>query len=148
MGNVNKLRAIVSWLRWFSVERLHWIMAVVASAAFADSLLTPPTIENPTSDAGLVAPVIALCTAAIVFAQAMNPRGLRIQRTPGIFIGVGSMASAYLWMAAEAETHPTDPASSERRVSSSVLAAWPAPTYGWQRKLKPTQPIRHCRLHY
>ena len=40
----------------------------------------------------------------------MNPGGLRIRLTPGIFIGVGSMASAYLWMAAEADTHPADPA--------------------------------------
>ncbi len=89
---MNKLRAIVNWV--------HCIMAAIAIAAFAVPMLTRPTEENPTADAGLFAPVIALCTAAIFFAQAVNTGGLRIRRTPGIFIGVGSMASAYLWIAA------------------------------------------------
>ena len=28
---------------------------------------------------------------------------------PSIFIGLGSMGSAYLWMAAESDAHPLDP---------------------------------------
>lgn len=107
---MNKLRAIIDWLRWFSVEWSHWIMAVVAAAAFAHPMLTPSTEANPTANAGLFAPVIALCTATIVLAQAVNPGGLRIRRMPGILIGVGSLLSAYLWMTAEAGAHPRDPA--------------------------------------
>ena len=107
---MNKPRAIIKWLRWFLVEWSHWIMAAVGAAAFVGPILTSPTETNPTADAGLFAPVIALCTASIVFAQAVNPGGLIIRRTPGILIGVGSLLSAYLWMAAEADAHPADPA--------------------------------------
>ena len=85
-------------------------MALIAIVAFLSPLLTSPTEENPTGNAGLFAPVIALCTAAVVLTQAVKAGGLKFQRIPSIFIGVGSMASAYLWIAAEARAHPADPA--------------------------------------
>ena len=106
---MDRLKAIVSWIRWFFVERFHWAMAIVASVSFATPVFTPRTDVNPTADAGLFAPVIALCVAGIVFAQALNTGGLSIRRTPGVLVGVGSMLSAYLWIVSEARAHPTDP---------------------------------------
>lgn len=99
---VASLRAIVIW--W------QWIVAVIAIAAFLAPLVTPPTEDNPTADAGLFAPVIALCVAAMVLTQAaVQARGLKVRTVPNIGIGIASMASAYLWIADEAETHPLDP---------------------------------------
>ncbi len=102
IGNMDKIRQAL--MNWF-----HWTMGVIAIFAFAYPIFTPPSEENPAANAELTAPIIALCTAAILLAQAMNNQGMRIRRIPGIFIGVGSMASAYLWMAGAADAHPTDP---------------------------------------
>ena len=106
---MNKFRVIIYRLRWTFVERSHWIMAAVALAAFITSLSASNTEENSTGSAGLLAPIIALCAAAVVFAQATNPGGMRIRRTPGIVIGVSSLFSAYLWIADEIGIHPRDP---------------------------------------
>ena len=94
-------RALVIW--W------HWVIAIIAVATFTAALLTSPTNENPTGNPGLFAPIVALCTAAMILTQAVNGKGVKIQRFPGILIGIGSLASAYLWMAAEANIHPADP---------------------------------------
>ena len=98
-------------MSWRSRIATLWYaaLAVTAVLAFATPLLTSPTDENPTGDAGLSAPVVALCTAALILSQAMSAGGLQIRRLPSIGIGLGSVASAYLWMADEAGTHPLDP---------------------------------------
>ena len=102
----------MNWRR--VLERaVNWWYAVAAAGAvisFSIPLMMTPTIEDPTGGAGLFAPVVAICVAAMVLAEAVNAGGLQLRRIPGIFIAVGSMASAYLWMAAESGTHPRDPA--------------------------------------
>ena len=45
----------------------------------------------------------------MLLAEAVNSKGLQIRKWPGIFIALGSMASAYLWMADASETHPREP---------------------------------------
>ncbi len=91
------------------MERWYGVAAVAAGFAFLATLLSTPTQEDPTGGAGLFAPVVALCVAAMVLAEAIRAGGLQIRRAPGIFIGLGSMASAYLWMADAGETHPREP---------------------------------------
>lgn len=92
------LRAIVVW--WYSIA------IVIAVAAFVAALID----DDPTGEAGLYAPVVALCTVAIVLGEAVNSRGVQFRRTPGFFVGLLGMATAYLWMAAEARIHPANPA--------------------------------------
>jgi hypothetical protein len=90
-------------MNWWS-----WVAAVAALIAFMVPFLTPPTDEDPTGGAGLLAPVVALCVAAMILTEAIKAGGLKIRRIPGIFIGLGSIGSAYLWMAAESNAHPLD----------------------------------------
>ena len=87
----------------------QWIVVVAATLAFIVPMITPSTEENPTGDAGLYAPVVALSVAAMILTQAVQSGGLRSRPVPGIFIGLGSMASAYLWIADEAGAHPLNP---------------------------------------
>lgn len=101
-ATVTTLRAIAVW--WYSIA------ALIAFAAFLVPLTTAPTDDDPTGGAGSFAPVIALCTAAILLAEAVNAKGQQFRRIPSVFIGIGSMASAYLWIAAEAGVHPANPA--------------------------------------
>ena len=59
----------------------------------------------------------------MILTEAIKAGGLRIRRIPSILIGLGSMGSAYLWMAAESETHPLDP---ELPVTLAILFAMAA----------------------
>ena len=109
---------IVNW--WSGVA------AVAALIAFMIPLLTAPTDEDPTGGAGLFAPVVALCVAAMILTEAIKAEGLQIRRIPSIFIGLGGMGSAYLWMAAESDAHPLNP---ELPVALVILFAMAALTF-------------------
>ena len=102
---------IVNWRRAFEtiVNRWSGIAAVAAAIAFLIPFLKAPTDQDPTGSAGPFAPIVALCVAAMILAESVKRGGLRIQRMPSIFIGLGSMGSAYLWMATESGAHPLDP---------------------------------------
>ena len=82
---------------------------MAAALAFMVPILTAPTDQDPTGGAGLFAPVVALCVAAMILTEAIKAERLQIRWVPSIFIGLGSMGSAYLWMAAESDAHPLDP---------------------------------------
>ena len=88
-----------------------WYVVAAASAAisFSIPMMTTATEQDPTGGAGIFAPLVAICVAAMVLAEAVNARGLQIRKWPGILIAIGSMASAYLWMADAGETHPREP---------------------------------------
>ena len=109
------LRAISTW--WY------WTLALIAAVAFATSLFAESTTEDPAGGAGVSAPIVALCVAAIVLSEAMNAGELRIRRLPSIFVGVGGLASAYLWVADAAKTHPANPELPLVLVVIFVLAA-------------------------
>ncbi len=91
------------------VEWWSLVAAAAATIALLIPFLTAPTDQDPTGGAGLFAPVVALCVAAMIFTEALKAGRLQIRRIPGVFIGLGSMGSAYLWMAAENNSHPLDP---------------------------------------
>ena len=91
------------------LNRWSWVAAVAALIVFMVPFLTPPTDEDPTGGAGLLAPVVALCVAAMILTEAIKAGGLKIRRIPSISIGLGGIGSAYLWMAAESNAHPLDP---------------------------------------
>ena len=91
------------------LNRSSGVAAVAALIAFMVPFLIAPTDQDPTGGAGLSAPVVALCVAAMILTEAIKAGRLQIRRIPGIFIGLGSIGSAYLWMAAESNAHPLDP---------------------------------------
>ena len=95
------LETIVNW--WSGVA------AVATAIAFLIPFLNSPTDQDPTGSAGPFAPIVALCVAAMILAESVRSGGLQFRRVPSIFIGLGSMGSAYLWMAAESNAHPLDP---------------------------------------
>ena len=101
----------MNWRRTFERLLSWWYVAAAASAAisFSIPLLTTPTDQDPTGGAGKFAPLVAICVAAMVLTEAVNARGLQIRKITGIFIALGSMASAYLWMADAGEIHPREP---------------------------------------
>ena len=91
----------------------QWCLAVATGAgviAFIIPLLSAPTDQDPTGEAGFFAPVVALCVGAMVLAKAIHPRRRALRPIAGIFIGLGSMGSAYLWMVDASDVHPMDPA--------------------------------------
>ena len=101
---MNWLKAVGSVVNWW-----YGVAAVAAAIAFLIPFLNAPTDQDPTGGAGPFAPIVALCVAAMILAEAVRGGGLQIRRMPSIFIGLGSMGSAYLWMAAESDAHPLDP---------------------------------------
>ena len=101
---MNWRKALETIMNWWS-----WVAAVAATIAFMAPLLTAPTDQDPTGGAGLLAPVVALCVAAMILIEAIKAGRLQIRRIPSIFIGLGSIGSAYLWMAAASDAHPLNP---------------------------------------
>ena len=97
----------MNWRNVFVGAMNRWYGVAAASAVISLSipLLTTPTIQDPTGGAGVFAPLVAMCVAAMVLAEAVNAGGLQIRKMPGVLIAIGSMASAYLWMATESEVH-------------------------------------------
>ena len=88
-----------------------WIIVAsfVGLATFASAFFSPATEEDPSGGAGIFGGIIALCVAAIVFAEKVNPAVTKFRRAPEVCIGVGSVGSAYLLLLGAAKAHPTDP---------------------------------------
>ena len=96
-------------IREFSLAWGYWIMVFMAGNAFGLPMFTAATEDDPTASAGVYAPIIALSVASIILLEAANSDAKGFRRLPTAFIGLGSMASAYMWMADAADTHPADP---------------------------------------
>ena len=130
----------MNWRKAFDTVVNWWsgVAAVATAIAFLIPFLNAPTDQDPTGGAGPFAPIVALCVAAMILAEAAKGEGLQIRRLPSTFIGLGSMGSAYLWMAAEGDVHPLDP---ELPVALAILFAMAAvmlavPLIAW-RKSRP-----------
>ena len=101
---MNRFRVILTRI----VTRWHWVMAVMIVGLFLGAILSQSTDDDPGGIADLVAPIVALCIASTVLAQAVNGGELQIRLTPHTLIGLGSMVSTYLWVADAADAHPAD----------------------------------------
>ncbi len=99
--------AEVNW-REISVIAVYCVASVVAVVAFYTALTTDGTDEDPAGVAGLFAPLIALSVAAMIVAEAFRVSANLFLWLRAIGIGFVSSLSAYLWMAEEAEIHPSN----------------------------------------
>ena len=97
----------MNW-REISVIAVYCVAGIVAVVAFYTALTTDGTDEDPAGVAGLYAPLIALSVATMIVAEAFRVSTHLFLWLRAIGIGVGSSLSAYLWMAEEAEVHPSD----------------------------------------
>ena len=108
---VNGMSTLKSKTRndWVSILIIYIQIALVILGIF--SFVTPltiePTADDPAGQAGLYAALVALCTAGIVLAEAARESKVRL--LPKVCIGVGTLATAYLWIADEAGVHPMNP---------------------------------------
>ena len=91
------------------------VTAICIAAIFISALLTEPTLDHPTGQAGLSAAHIALFVAAMVLLEIGHSEGDRVRklprllsRLPRLLIGLSAMSGAYLWAAEESELHPTN----------------------------------------
>ena len=95
-----------------SVIALYGTASIVALAAFVTALRSDITTENPAGEAGLYSPLIALSLLCrlpfLLFAENFVLDAWLPRRARGTFVGVGSLASAYLWIADEAGIHPSN----------------------------------------
>ena len=87
---------------------LYAALSLIAVIALASALYSEPTKEDPAGGAGSYAPIVALCTAGMVISQLSSSAAPRLRPIQSLCIGLGSIATAYLWYAAEAEVHPSD----------------------------------------
>ena len=99
------MRNLLKWLR----EYWYVVTGTFAIVVFLGALTTDPTEKDPSGEAGFFAAMLALCAAAIFIAETANAKSTSIRRAPGIFLGIVTLASAYLWIAAEAGVHPANP---------------------------------------
>lgn len=89
-------------------DKGYWLPATMAAIAFVVPMIVPATESNPTSHAGSFAAITAFCTALMLVFEALRGESLKFRRWPSVLIGIGGLFSSYLWMAAEADAHPTE----------------------------------------
>ena len=98
-------------------------ISLVVIAAFWAALSATPMDDDPTGGAGTFAPIIALCTAAMWLSESVFARNSKGPRPiPSVLMAGGMLASAYLWMASEAETHPLDPTLATQLVILAIAS--------------------------
>ena len=97
----------MTW-REISVVSVYCIASVVAVATFIAALRSEETVANPSGEAGLYAPVIALSVATMLLAEVFGVDSRISRRWRAVGIGIGSWLSAYLWMADGAKVHPSN----------------------------------------
>ena len=101
---MSKLKSKFAAIR--SALGIYWyiVSVILGIVTFVASMTTEPTANDPAGQAGLYAALVALCTAGIVLAEAA--RESKVRPLPKVCIGVGTLATAYLWIADEAGVHP------------------------------------------
>ena len=93
----------------------YWIVGAAAIIAISIPLLTAPTEEDPTGQAGLFAPVVALFTAAMIISQSASAGWLRNRLLPGISSVAPALTYGWLMLL----TSPTRPNAANRSGSST-----------------------------
>ncbi len=76
----------MNWRKAFDTIVNWWsgVAAVAAAIAFLIPFLNAPTDQDPTGGAEPFAPIVALCVAAMILAEAVKGGGLQIRRIPSI----------------------------------------------------------------
>ena len=70
---------LVTWW-WWVMKWWYGVAFGAAAFAFLTPLLSTPAKEDPTGGAGQFAPLVAICVAAMLLAEAVNTRGLQIRK--------------------------------------------------------------------
>ena len=117
LSSCSKL-TVMNW-REKLVIAVNCVACTVAIFVFVAALRTEGTDENPAGIAGMYAPLIALSVAIVAATGTFGIRHRLILRWRAISIGIGGLLSAYLWIAAEAKTHPSD-----LRLLSDLALLW------------------------
>ena len=95
-------------VKQFAIALLHIVTLLMGAAAFLAALRSEPTIEQPSGEAPLMAPVIAFCVALLFIFEFFKLGGDRWHWTRGISMALGSLMSAILYVADGAGLHPTE----------------------------------------
>ena len=106
-SGMSKLKAKLAEIG--SALGIYWyiVSVILGIVTFVAALIAEPTADDPAGEAGLYAALVALCTAGIIFAEALMES--KDHLLPKICIGLGTLATAYLWIASEAGVHPKNP---------------------------------------
>ena len=102
-----------------SAIALYCVACTVATVAFITAMTSEMTQDNPSGEAGLYAPLVALSVAVLFLVEAFDVGVWPSRRLRIVAVGLGSLASAYLWIADEAGVHPSDP-----KLIVDLLVVW------------------------
>lgn len=96
---------------WF-VNIIFWVATGTGCASLFTALYSESTVEHPSGGAGLYAALIGMCVTAIFLTESIdkskNPEESKFRLFKSVFSGALGLVAAHLWVASEAEMHPTD----------------------------------------
>ena len=105
---------LICWIDRYTGRPLSLIVHLgavsLAIVAFAVTIIAH---DDPTTDPGVSAAIIALCVAMLAIAEAMNAEVVLIplswvHRIRRVVIGIGATGSAYLWIADETQSSASE----------------------------------------
>ena len=86
----------------------HLAVAIFMVLAFLTAVISTPTERQPSGEAGLYAPVMAIGVGTLLLLNRTRFGGSRGKLIRELMVIAGSMGSAVLWLADAAETHVTN----------------------------------------
>ena len=107
MGPENSMRPL--GVKAIVVLALHLAPVIMALVTAVAALNLPFTEGQPTKDAGIYAPLMALCAALMLLLNSLDANGPKWRQvTRNSFAAIFSAVSAYFWIAGAIERHPLD----------------------------------------
>ena len=91
-----------------SAIALYCVACTVAAVALFTAMTVEGTQDNPSGEAGLYAPLVAFSVAVLFLIEVFDVGVWPSRRLRIAAVSLGSLASAYLWLADEAGVHPSD----------------------------------------
>ena len=91
------------WVLYFYYAVAGLLAVISLIAAF----LEEPATASPAADSGFYAAFIVLCVTSIAVLESLRSSDSLRKRFVAAGVGIGVTASAYLWLADEADVHPT-----------------------------------------
>ena len=96
-------------IKEFLINWWHWLPIVLGLFVLLAAFTAEPTEKDVTGGAGISAALLALFTASLAITEAANAGGLTHKRVRTWSIGIGTVATAYLWISGESGVHPANP---------------------------------------